>query len=123
MASRKNVKKKGDADVSRITAAFSYLLCFVSAVIVLLLRYDDEHAKFHSLQSILFWALWIVGGFAVAAVAGVLLLVPFIGWIFGVIVVVAFYAAFLVSWIYLMYKALKGEKYEYPLIGKYAARW
>ena len=47
-----------------------------------------------------------------------LALIPFIGWILVPFVSLAF----LVIWIILLLKALKGERFQLPIIGKYAAQ-
>jgi uncharacterized membrane protein len=71
----------------------------------------NSYVRFHSWQSIFF----CIAAFAVHIV---LTLIPVIGWILVPFVSLGF----LVIWIILLLKALKGERFALPLIGKYAAQ-
>jgi uncharacterized membrane protein len=65
--------------------------------------------RFHAWQSIFF-------GIAVAIVHFVLGVIPILGWILMVPVGLAF----LILWIFVMFKASKGERYKIPFIGNFA---
>jgi uncharacterized membrane protein len=69
----------------------------------------NSYVRFHSWQSIFL-------GIAAFAVHTVLSFIPIIGWI-----LIPFVAlGFLVIWVWVLLKALKGQRYQLPLIGKYA---
>jgi uncharacterized membrane protein len=71
----------------------------------------NSYVRFHSWQSIFF-------GIAVFAINLILTAIPIIGWI-----IIPFVGlAFLIIWVILVLKALKGERFMLPLIGKFAAQ-
>ncbi|HJX45667.1 MAG TPA: DUF4870 domain-containing protein [Patescibacteria group bacterium] len=90
-------------------AALSYVLGPISGIIFLVTN-KDPFVKFHAMQStILFVALFILQwilGFTII----LLPLVPLVG-------IISF-----VLWLLLIYKAWQGQKWEVPLIGKYAVK-
>ena len=93
-------------------AALSYTLGLVSGIIVLVLEKTDSYVRFHAWQSVLV--------FAAAAVISMLLpSVPVLGdW--GPIRV-SFRLAVVVLYVFLIIKALQGERHKLPLIGDIAS--
>lgn len=87
--------------------ALTYVLGPITGVIFLILE-KDPYVRFHAMQSTvvfisLFVLQWVLG------ITLILLpLVPLIG-------IVSF-----VLWLILIYKAWQGEKWEVPLLGKFA---
>jgi uncharacterized membrane protein len=71
----------------------------------------NSYVRFHSWQSIFF-------GIAAFAINLILTAIPIIGWILIPFVGLAF----LIIWVILLLKALKGERFMLPLIGKFAAQ-
>jgi uncharacterized membrane protein len=92
--------------------ALAYVTIIPAIIFLIVEPYNrNSYIKFHAWQSIFF-------GIAAVAVHIVLTLIPVIGWI-----IVPFVSlAFLIIWIILLLKALKGERYQLPIIGKYAAQ-
>jgi uncharacterized membrane protein len=92
-------------------AALSYALGLVSGLIVLSIEKKDSYIRFHAWQSVLV--------FAVAAVISMLLpSVPVVGdW--GV-VRVAFRISVVALYVFLIVKALSGERKKLPLVGDVA---
>lgn len=115
-------KKITDSD-RLLAAAFAYLLTIASGLVVYYWKPKDDYVHFHAAQSILFFVLWFVIGVVLSIITAPLWLIPFIGWSMLGIISLIYWVAALVSWLYLMYAALTGQKYEYPIIGKYAKRW
>jgi uncharacterized membrane protein len=70
---------------------------------------QSSFVRFHAWQSIFF-------GLVVAVTHFVLGLIPILGWMLLVPVSLAFF----VLWIFVMYKASKGERYKIPFIGNFA---
>ena len=86
---------------------------FIPAIIFLIVEpYNkNSYIKFHSWQSIFLG----IAGFAVNII---LTLIPIIGWILIPFVGLAF----LVIWIIVLLKALKGVRYKLPFIGDLAEK-
>lgn len=89
---------------SRFIAAIAYL--WILCLVPLILKKKDEFAQFHGKQGLLLAVLWFFGG--------LIFWIPFIGWVVAVILALAS--------IYGFFQALKGEKWEIPVIGKYAKK-
>ena len=96
---------------SNVLAAVSYLFGFLSGIILYLVAGNDRYVKFHAAQS----TFWFLGLFVLNWV----LLLSIVGAILSVVVgVIGF-----VSWLFMMYKALTGERYMLPVVGEWAARY
>jgi uncharacterized membrane protein len=92
--------------------ALAYVTIIPAIIFLIVEPYNkNSYVKFHSWQSIFF----CIAAFAVHMI---LAIIPFIGWIIVPFVSIAF----LVIWVILLLKALKGERYQLPIIGKYAAQ-
>ncbi len=94
-----------------LMAAASYLLGFITGIIMLLLEKQSPFVRFHAMQSTI-----LFGGIFVANIA--LGFIPILGWLVGLVLsLVAF-----ILWIVLMWKAFQGEKYKVPYIGDMAEK-
>ncbi len=94
-----------------LLAAASYLLGFVTGIIILLIEKQSKFVRFHAMQStVLFGGIFIVNialGF-----------IPILGWLVGLILsLVAF-----ILWIVLMWKAFQGEMFKVPYVGEIAEK-
>ncbi len=104
---------------SRPIAAVSYLLFFVSGLILLNVDpYDkDDYIRFHARQSILFSvavvAVWIVVAVFINVLPG-----PLGRFLAGVWQLLSI--ALAVFWVFLMYKAFTGERYRIPYLADWA---
>ena len=94
-----------------IEAALAYLLGFVSGIFLLIVEKKNKFVRFHAVQStVLFLCLTIL-----SFIAG---FIPFIGWVLtGLINLVA-----LILWLVSMYRAYKGEKFKWPIVGEFAEK-
>ena len=93
-------------------AALAYAVGLISGVVVLWLEKTDSFVRFHAWQSVLAFA-------AAAAISMLLPIVPVVGdW--GLIRA-AFRLSVIILYIFLIVKALMGERYKLPLIGDLAA--
>lgn len=97
-------------DESKVLAAIGYIsiLCFVP----LILARDSKFAQFHAKQGLVLFIAELIAMF-VSAIVG---WIPIIGWL----TVLAMYALLLAFAIIGLLKALAGEKWEMPVLGKYA---
>jgi len=92
--------------------ALAYVTIIPAIIFLLVEPYNrNSFVRFHSWQSIFL-------GIAAFAVDMVLTVIPVVGWIILPFVGLGF----LVVWIIVLLKALKGERYQLPLIGKFAAQ-
>lgn len=92
--------------------ALAYVTIIPAIIFLIVEPYNrNSYIKFHSWQSIFF-------GIAAVAVHIFLSLIPVIGWILVPFVSLGF----LVIWVILVLKALKGERFQLPIIGKFAAQ-
>lgn len=91
-------------------AALAYVT-IIPAIIFLVVEPYNRNAfvRFHAWQSIFF-------GIAAVAVEVVLSVIPVIGWILLPFAMVGF----LIVWLLVLLKASKGERYQLPLIGRFA---
>lgn len=94
-----------------ILGAVSYLLGFVTGIVLLLVEKKSHFVRFHAMQSTIFF----VGLFAVNFVLG---FIPLLGWLVGFLLSVVSF----VVWIVLMWKAFQGEMYKLPYVGDLAEK-
>ena len=88
-----------------VAGFFCYLLGFITGIVFLVVEKKSSFVKFHAKQStITFLILFVIS--------------LVIGWIpvFGFLILILS----LVIWLLLMIKALKGERYLLPIVGKMA---
>lgn len=105
---------------SGVPAAVAYLLGLITGVIFYFAMPEDKYVRFHAVQSILFsillLAIWII----IWAITWPLLFIPLVGWAILGLIWAIYWIVGVFSWLYLMYAALTGKQYKYPVIGKYA---
>ena len=94
-----------------LMGAVSYLLGFVTGIIMLLVEKQSRFVRFHAMQSTM-----LFGGLFVVNIA--LGFIPILGWLVGLILS---FVAFIL-WIILMWKAFQGEMYKVPYIGEMAEK-
>jgi uncharacterized membrane protein len=95
-----------DVEDSKVIAALSYV--WILFLVPLIVKKDSPFAKWHAKQGLVLFIAEIIG-----MIVG---WIPLIGWLIGFVV---FIFAVVVSIIGIL-KALGGEGYEVPVIGKYA---
>tara|TARA_R110002096_G_scaffold204901_5_gene390639 strand:+ start:1482 stop:1814 length:333 start_codon:yes stop_codon:yes gene_type:complete len=97
---------------SNITAFLSYLLGWISGLIIILIEKDDQFVRFHAMQSIVTF-----GSLTLLSIAFGSLFFVF-GVLVGLINIIS-----LVLWILLMVKAYQGVKFKLPIVGDIAESW
>ncbi len=90
-----------------MAGALSYVLGPVTGIIFLVIE-KDAYVRFHAMQSIVVFIGLFVLQFILGLTIFLLPLVPIVG------------IATFVLWLLLIYKAWQGEKWEVPLLGKFA---
>jgi len=107
-----------------VAGLLAYVFGLVTGIVFLLLNTykNDGFVRFHAFQSIFFAGLWIAGSIAwdilLAAIGSVSAWLALIGGLLGLLLAIGgfFY------WIFLMYKAYKGQRYMIPILGRIAAQ-
>jgi uncharacterized membrane protein len=86
-----------------VAGFFCYILGFVSGIVFLVVEKESSFVKFHARQSTVTFLILLV-----------------ISLVFGWIPVIGFlvFIAILILWIFLMVKALQGERYLLPIVGQ-----
>jgi len=94
-----------------IEALLCYVLGWVTGIIFLALERENKFVRFHAAQSL--------AAFLPLFVAAIILgVIPFIGPLLSLIISILA----LLLWLFLMFKAFKGEKYKLPIAGDFAEK-
>lgn len=95
---------------ANVAGALTYLLGFVTGIAFLVLEKDSPFVKFHAMQSTIVSIGWIVGQMIFTAI-------PIIGWF---LLLPLWWAAGVILWVWLMWKAFQGERFKLPVVGDIA---
>ncbi|MFB6216608.1 MAG: DUF4870 domain-containing protein [Candidatus Aenigmatarchaeota archaeon] len=103
-----------------VAGALSYLLGFITGIVFLLSEKESHFVRFHAVQSIIFsLGIWFLS----AMLGLVFMPIPNIGpTIASFMSYIVGYGG-LILWIFLMYKAFRGERYKLPVVGDYAEKY
>lgn len=102
-------REKSSTGLEENVAGFlCYLAWFITGIVFLVVEKKSSFVKFHAMQStITFLSLFVIMGILSFIPILNLLIIPI--WILG-----------LILWLILMVKALQGQKYALPIVGKMA---
>jgi len=94
-----------------IEGLLCYVLGWITGIVFLILEKENKFVRFHAMQSlgtflVLFVILVIIG------------MIPFIGWVISILISIFM----LILWLFLMYKAFKGERYKLPIVGEFSEK-
>jgi uncharacterized membrane protein len=110
---------------SNVAAALSYVVGFITGIIFLAIApYNkDPFVRFHAFQSIFLSVAYIAFSIVWGAIFGTLFLVS-LGFLFSMIALLwsLLRLAFLLLWLFMIYKAYKNERFSLPIIGPLAAK-
>ncbi len=102
-------KEKSSTGLDENVAGFlCYLLGFVTGIVFLLVEKKSRFVKFHAMQS----TITFLSLFVISLILG---FIPIIG-----LLVYPIWILSLILWLLLMIKALRGERYLLPIVGKMA---
>lgn len=108
-----------------VAATLTYVAGFITGIIFLVMApwKNDPFVRFHAWQSIFFSITYIVFSIVWGAIFGTLFLVS-LGFLFSTITLLWFLlrTAFLLVWLFLMFKAYRNERFSLPWIGPLAAK-
>jgi uncharacterized membrane protein len=100
------IRKSSTGLDENVAAFFCYLLGFVTGIVFLVVEKKSAFVRFHARQS----TITFLGLFVLSLILGmipIIHLLVFPLWILG-----------LILWLLLMVKALRGERYVLPIVGK-----
>jgi len=101
-----------------VAAALSYVLGFITGIIMFLVESENDHVRFHAAQSIVVFGALFVVSIAMSfirAIAGLSDILGFIvGAIFGLIGIVLWLGGFIL-WIYLLVRTYQGKNPRIPV--------
>lgn len=103
-----------------VAGALSYLLGALTGVLFLVIDGQRPFVRFHAMQAITVTIAAVILSVALGVASALLAVVPVLGWLIGLLLSLAFSAAALVLWLYLMYRAWQGDEWEVPIAGRYA---
>lgn len=104
-----------------IAGALAYCTIFPAIVFLLLEPFSkNRFVRFHSFQCIGLWLALLVAGMALRLAGIVLFFLPLMGPLLVVLLSIVAALGFFVIWLVLMVKALQGERFQLPLIGRFA---
>lgn len=103
---------------STTAGPLAYVLGIITGVLFLVLEKKDPFVRFHAAQSIGVTVVFLIAAVALSIVTMILGFIPILGWLVGLLLSLAFALVGFASWVLLMYKAWKGEEWEFPFIGE-----
>ncbi|HEV8289642.1 MAG TPA: DUF4870 domain-containing protein [Candidatus Norongarragalinales archaeon] len=107
-------KKTQKLEDSKLWSALAYLIPILGGVLLYILKNKDSYARFHGVQSILFWIGYVVVGLVIRVINAL----GFFGFLNELLFVAAVIIALFLAW-----KAFNGERYHLSTIGGYAERY
>jgi uncharacterized membrane protein len=106
-----------------LVSAIAYFTFIPGAIFLLTGSFRKSRlVRFHSLQSILLWVALVLAAVAVRVIFLALSMVPSMAFLIGWIAAFVVGLAFFLLWVVLTIKALQGEMFELPLLGKIATK-
>jgi uncharacterized membrane protein len=102
-------REKSSTGLEENVAGFlCYLLGFITGIVFLVVEKNSSFVKFHAMQS----TITFLSIFVISLIIG---MIPIIG-----LLVYPIWILSLILWLLLMIKALRGERYSLPTVGKMA---
>ncbi len=102
---------RGDSS-RNLVAALSYLLGFITGIVILLVEKDDKFVRFHAMQStVIFGSLFVVN-IIINLLFGIAS-----GFISGLLSVLS-----LVIWLVSMIRAYRGDLFKWPIVGDFSEK-
>lgn len=96
-----------------LVAALSYLLGFVTGIVILFVEKDDKFIRFHAMQSTL-----LFGGLTILSMVINMIFGSAGGLVSGLVSI-----AGLILWIVSLIKAYQGQMFKWSVVGDWAEKW
>lgn len=100
-----------------VAGALSYI--FLIGIVFLLVEKTNDFVRFHAAQSVVLAVAFIGLSFVVGITSLIIGLIPFVGFI-GDLLWLVFSLGSFVFWLFLLYQAFQGERYEVPVVAGFA---
>jgi len=107
-----------------LAGALCYVLGFITGILFLVLEpYNRKpFIRFHAFQSIIFSAAWIALSIAISIMFGIVGIAMGFMWPLLILLRLVIGLGGFVLWLFLMFKAYNGERYQLPIIGPMAEK-
>lgn len=116
------VQGGGSGLPENVAGALSYLIGPITGIVFFIIDRDRDFVRFHAVQSIgfaiAFMALWMV----LFVVGLVLNVIPILGAIIGILISLAVTVGGVGAWLWLMFQAYQGKRWEIPGLGPHVRR-
>jgi uncharacterized membrane protein len=103
-----------------ISGVVAYVLGFITGIILLVIEKENKFVRFHAAQSTIVTIALIIIYITYMIISFILALIPVVGWIIGIVLGLVVFIGPIILWIFLMFKAYKGEMYRLPMLAEYA---
>lgn len=111
----------GTGMASNVAGALAYVTLIPAILFIVLEQFkSDKFVRFHAFQSLFFQIAWIVLIIGMTIVGAILAFIPVLGWILDLLLWLAIGLGGFVCWVFLVFKAYSNEKFQLPVIGKFA---
>ncbi|MGH7549247.1 MAG: DUF4870 domain-containing protein [Gemmatimonadota bacterium] len=105
----------------RLAGLLSYLVPPITGIIFFLIEKRDDVVRWHAAQSIVFGIAWIAVWILFTILSTVLsTVIPFLGWIFGFLMMIVLVLGGLILWVVCLIKGYSGQKWRMPVLAPYA---
>ena len=94
-----------------IEGLLCYVLGWITGIVFLILEKENKFVRFHAMQSL----VTFLGLFIILIIVG---MIPILHWVLSPLISIIA----LILWLFLMYKAFKGERYKLPTVGDFAEK-
>lgn len=105
----------GEQQNRNIVAALSYLLFFVTGIVILLVEKDDRYIRFHAMQSAMMFGGLFIANFVIS-----LLLSPIE--LLSNLINTLVWIVMIILWLTSMIKAYQGRVFKWPIVGDLAEK-
>lgn len=103
----------------KVAGLLAYLVGWVSGLILYLVEKDHTEVRFHAAQSVLV-SIAFIGLYIVLSIVS---LIPFLGWLIGLLGTAVVALAGFALWIYLLIQGYNLKHVRLPVVGSMAEQW
>lgn len=116
------VSQGGSGLPENVAGALSYLLGPITGIVFFIIDRERPFVRFHAVQSIGLTIAWVVLWIVLFVLGVVLNVIPVLGAIIGFFLTLGITIAGFGLWLWLMYQAYSGKKWEIPGLGPHVRR-
>ena len=105
-----------------LAGALSYFLGALTGILFFIIDRQRPFVRFHAAQAIVATIAWVIISVGLMVLSIVLAVIPLIGWLISTLLYAIMGLGGFALWLWLMWQAYQGKKYELPIVGPYAVR-